>query len=140
MEYFYNTLECNNKTENPFRSPSKYQALQYPVTSSSGMSNSTTPVGKVSLLQLHKQAIFPQLNQTDEKVLKVPGSGSNSLKSTNESGQPLTPMQKKYDWYPNNSILSPMKPNIQAESPAPKSIKSFYKHSSVIVRNDPMTP
>ena len=53
MEYFYNTLECNNKTENPFRSPSKYHALQYPVTSSSGMSNSTTPVSKVSLLQLH---------------------------------------------------------------------------------------
>lgn len=49
IEYFYNTLDCNNRTENPFRSPSKYQALLYQVSSSSGMSNST-PVSKVSLI------------------------------------------------------------------------------------------
>jgi hypothetical protein len=49
IEYFYNTLDCDNRTENPFRLPSKYQALLYPVSSSGGMSNST-PASKVSLL------------------------------------------------------------------------------------------
>jgi len=49
MEYFYNTLDCDNRTENPFRSPSKFLALLYQVSSSSGMSNST-PASKVSLL------------------------------------------------------------------------------------------
>lgn len=52
IEYFYNTLDCDNRAENPFRTPSKYQALLYQVSSSSGMSNST-PASKVSLLQLH---------------------------------------------------------------------------------------
>ena len=49
MEYFYNTLDCDNRTENPFRSPSKFLALLYQVSSSGGMSNST-PASKVSLL------------------------------------------------------------------------------------------
>lgn len=31
IEYFYNTLECDNRTENPFKHPSKYQSLLYPV-------------------------------------------------------------------------------------------------------------
>jgi hypothetical protein len=28
-EYFYNTLDCNIKTVNPFTSPSKYPALMH---------------------------------------------------------------------------------------------------------------
>ena len=31
MEYLYNTLECSNKTDNPFKNSSKYPALLYPV-------------------------------------------------------------------------------------------------------------
>jgi hypothetical protein len=48
-------------------------------------------------------------------------------------------LPKKYDWYPNLKLDSPMKTR-KAESPAPKTIKSYFKHSTVIVRNDPMTP
>jgi len=31
FEYFYNTLECNNHTQNPFKMTSCYPALLYPV-------------------------------------------------------------------------------------------------------------
>jgi hypothetical protein len=107
IEYFYNTLDCDNRAENPFRSPSKYQALMYQVSSSSGMSNST-PVSKVSLIQLHQQTIFPQSNLTDEKP--HPNSKeASSFKSTNDSGPYLTPINKKYNWYPNFQLASPMK-------------------------------
>jgi hypothetical protein len=32
MEYFYNTLECDNRTENPFFHPFTFQALLFTVT------------------------------------------------------------------------------------------------------------
>jgi hypothetical protein len=75
---------------------------------------------------LHKQTIFPQCNLTDEK-----NKNSGSEKSTSESGPYFTPINKKYNWYPNLSLTSPMKKGLQAESPAPKSIKSYHKHSQV---------
>lgn len=60
--------------------------------------------------------------------------------STNASSELQTMgLPKKYDWYPNLKLDSPMKTR-KAESPAPKTIKSYFKHSTVVVRNDPMTP
>ena len=107
IEYFYNTLDCDNRTDNPFRTPSKYQALLYQVSSSSGMSNST-PASKVSLLQLHQQTIFPQ-NLTDEKTVLNSKENASSFKSTTDSGPCLTPINKKYNWYPNSYLVSPLK-------------------------------
>ena len=72
--------------------------------------------------------IFPQSNLSEEK--NQPKNAS-SMKSTNDSGPSLTPINKKYNWYPNYSLASPMKTGMQAESPAPKSIKSYQKHSSI---------
>lgn len=54
MEYFYNTLNCDNQTENPFRQPNKFQALLYPVGHRGSPSTFTR-------LELHHQVIFPQL-------------------------------------------------------------------------------
>jgi len=62
------------------------------------------------------------------------------MKSTTDSGPSMTPINKKYSWYPNYQLTSPMKTGMQDESPAPKSIKSYHKHSSIQVRNDPTTP
>ena len=31
-EYFYNTLDCNSKTINPFMQPNKYPALMFQVS------------------------------------------------------------------------------------------------------------
>lgn len=83
----------------------------------------------VSILQKHRQIIFPQLQAT--------GSNHGSTNASSEA-QPVS-LPKKYNWYPNLRLESPMKSKL-AESPAPKTIKSFFKHSTVIVRNDPMTP
>jgi hypothetical protein len=85
--------------------------------------------GKISILQKHRQIIFPQLAY----------HGSNHS-STNASSDVITQcLPKKYNWYPNLKIESPVKTR-KAESPAPKTVKSFFKFSTVIVRNDPMTP
>lgn len=61
------------------------------------------------------------------------------MHSTNDSGDPVTPLPKKYSWYPNMQIESPMN-RLVVESPKPKCISSFAKHNSIIVRNDPTTP
>lgn len=122
MEYFYNTLECDNRTQNPFFFAKNYPALQYPAKSAS-------PGVLKTVLDVHMQALFPQLHLQEK-----------SAKSTNDSGEALfSPVPRKYDWYPNNKIESPMKQMI-AESPKPKSISSYGKHSGVVVRNDPITP
>jgi len=66
---------------------------------------------------------------------------SNTVRSTTDSGEALTPLPKKYTWYPNKKIESPLKQDrLLAESPQPKSISSYGKHGQVKVRNDPTTP
>jgi hypothetical protein len=47
MEYFYNTLDCHFKTENPFKHPEKYSALSHKID------------GNKSLFEQHKDVIFP---------------------------------------------------------------------------------
>ena len=51
MEYFYNTLECDNRTQNPFLFAKSYPALQYPAKSSSP--------GLKTVLDVHMQVLFP---------------------------------------------------------------------------------
>jgi hypothetical protein len=48
-------------------------------------------------------------------------------------------LPKKYVWYPNTKIESPVKTR-KAESPAPKTVSSYFRYKTVMVRNDPMTP
>jgi len=62
-----------------------------------------------------------------------------SRNSSTKDGSEHSLLPKKYVWYPNMKIESPTK-NKFAESPVPKSISSYFKHKSVNVRNDPMTP
>jgi len=136
MEYFYNTLECSNQTPNPFKYPTTYQALQYPVKSKDAPGVNKGSPGIMTRLQVHRLAIFPQLAGTSDKVK----GDSATMKSTTDSGDALTPLPKKYTWYPNCKIESPLKQGLIAESPKPKSISSYSRHSSVRVRNDPITP
>ena len=55
MEYFYNTLECHFKFEDPFRFPERYPALQF--------SHKEVGSGLLSeektLYERHKEVIFP---------------------------------------------------------------------------------
>ena len=56
MEYFYNTLECDNRTENPFVCSAQYPALTCPVpqphNSGSKLSEQNSSPGVKTLLQL----------------------------------------------------------------------------------------
>lgn len=84
-------------------------------------------------LQVHRMAIHPQLT-SDQKM------ADSQQKSTTDSGEALTPLPKKYWWYPNNKIESPIKQGVLDVTPKPKSVSSYAKHSSVMIRNDPITP
>ena len=48
MEYFYNTLDCHLKCEDPFRDHEKYPALLF-----------KTDAAEKTLYEKHKQVIFP---------------------------------------------------------------------------------
>lgn len=48
-------------------------------------------------------------------------------------------LPKKYVWYPNTKLTSPVKTS-KAVSPVPKTVSSYFRHKSVLIRNDPMTP
>ena len=56
MEYFYNTLDCHFKVEDPFKFPVKYPALQHRhhIEVSSGSSSN-----EKTLYERHKEVIFP---------------------------------------------------------------------------------
>ena len=55
MEYFYNTLECHFKVEDPFKFPMKYPALSYcRMEHTSGPSSN-----EKTLYERHKEVIFP---------------------------------------------------------------------------------
>lgn len=62
------------------------------------------------------------------------------LKSTSDTGEPLTPIPKRYNWYPNASLDSPLNKGLKAESPQPKTISSYGKHNLINVRKNPLTP
>lgn len=56
IEYFYNTLDCDNLTENPFAHPASYQALLYTVKTGD------TPRTR---LEMHRIVIHPDLVYQD---------------------------------------------------------------------------
>lgn len=77
--------------------------------------------------------IYPQIH----------AGATSKQSSTNDGSDQVAPVMnllpKKYVWYPNAKIESPVKTR-KAESPVPKSISSYFRYQSVKVRNDPMTP
>ena len=82
LEFFYNTLIVSHKTENPFGNPNSYPALLYKDNNSPD-----------TLLEMHRRLIFP----------------SDCTSSYNDSKLSyVSPLEKKYDWYPNRQIESPM--------------------------------
>lgn len=95
MEYFYNTLECDNRTENPFAHSNIYQALNYAVQTS------TTPRTR---LEMHRVAIHPELAKQDNKQQQK--SEGLCVNKTSEMHE-LTPIPARYSWYPNLDIESP---------------------------------
>jgi len=58
FEYFYNTLDCNQTTENPFKNAKSYPALTCEVSSNPSTQESSSD-GKSTLLEKHRQLIFP---------------------------------------------------------------------------------
>lgn len=110
IDYFYNTLDCDFHTPNPLYLSNQFKA---PSFVSKGEDKRT-------LLGKYRDVLYPCLS---------------SRQSTDESDLP-----KKYGWYPNTQLGSPMKSAREAASPVPKSISSYFRHQSVKVRNDPMTP
>lgn len=78
-----------------------FPALLYPVKCKESLSTSFGSPGVMTRLQMHRLAIFPQMAADKFKELK---GDSNTVKSTEDSGDALTPLPKKYTWYPNNNI------------------------------------
>ena len=142
MEYFYNTLACDFKTEDPFKSPMKYPALMFKDfgCDSSPLAHGTT------LLDKHKQVIFP--NSACKVTQSQTTHSAEDNKMTNSTGSPVKSgshadnvmqdlkMTKQYSWYPNGQIASPTKlVNLSAHDPTPKSISTTQRHASQITAN-----
>ena len=158
LEYFYNTLDCNFTTKNPFDAPKDFPALLFrkPISSdgSSGcVSPSALPLSQTrTLLEMHRLIIFP--NSQASKNLSKSLSYSKSSQSPDVSPIGTTMLQvngqfsqntvhsgillpSKYKWYPNESILSPRK-NRMAISPNPKNIvSSFQRRNTMTIKQDP---
>ena len=77
MEFFYNTLLCSHSTQNPFRHPLAYPALNYPVFKD--MSGAPTQ----TILQFHRQLIFPERNE--EMLACSESTPSKSINTSNMS-------------------------------------------------------
>ena len=77
MEFFYNTLLCSHSTQNPFRHPLAYPALNYPVFKD--MSGAPTQ----TIFQFHRQLIFPERNE--EMLACSESTPSKSINTSNMS-------------------------------------------------------
>ena len=90
LEYFYNTLDCNFTTKNPFDQPEAYPALLYKpaIISSEGGSSGLSPVLQNphypvsrTLLEMHRMIIFPNSQPgiaSKSKGKSVRSKGSSS--------------------------------------------------------------
>lgn len=65
LEYFYNTLDCNFSTKNPFESPFSYPLLLYRDPGSSADSSNNSSFNERTLFEKHRALIFPK-SQTPE--------------------------------------------------------------------------
>lgn len=89
LEYFYNTLDCDFHTKNPFDSPTSYPALLYkePMQRSQSIgesSNSQQTLQEKTLFEKHRALIFPNSNSVKSKS-KSSMSGGGTGKSASSS-------------------------------------------------------
>lgn len=85
------------------------------------------------LVSKYHRVIYPQHYHAD-------GSKQSSTQDGSTVILPAQPdLPKKYVWYPNTKLVSPVKTS-KAVSPVPKTVSSYFRHKSVLIRNDPMTP
>ena len=88
MEYFYNTLECDFKVEDPFKNLLRYPALTYKDKGLISDSISSPEKTELTLYEKHKQIIFPNsackvtqsqtTHSEEEKKLSSDGSAIKS--------------------------------------------------------------
>lgn len=114
LEYFYNTLGCAFDTDNPFETVGSYPALSYTSKDTSNFL-SVDPSAKMTVFEKHRCIIFPH------------GSSQNTSAASKNSSELLP---KKYKWYPNMQIASPVFSQVDM-SPCPKTISAFSKKFSV---------
>ena len=132
MEYFYNTLECHFKVEDPFKFPMKYPALSYcRMEYTSGPSSN-----EKTLYERHKEVIFPnsgckvtQSQTTNSEEPKLTNSGGSKM-LTGSGNSVLLKFSKQYTWYPNGSIASPSKFHV-SQTPTPKTISTQRRGSGI---------
>ena len=118
MEYFYNTLDCHFKTENPFKFSMKYAALV------------NTIEGNKPLFEQHKVIIFPASSDS-HGITTMENTKSLQYSSSNDSHTfPKGKFSKPYSWYPNGSIGSPTKYHV-SHTPTPKTINSMRRPSGI---------
>ncbi|CDW85236.1 UNKNOWN [Stylonychia lemnae] len=104
LEFFYNTLLMSYNTENPFKNPEEFPALLY-------SNQSETPD---NLFEIHRRIITPGEPTPDSNM-------DDELKSVSSLG-------KRYDWYPNRLIESPL--STYTQSPSPKKFNIQDRRSS----------
>ena len=131
MEYFYNTLQCDNRTLNPFECPNS--AKLFPALHCNLKTPAAAMTGALSLYQQHRTVIHP--NTSTVKTQSQSGSNgklSSSVSSSGHSSQAIAEMllPKRYQWYPNIKIESPQRR--LSISPAPKKISFFQRRSSAL--------
>lgn len=104
MEFFYNTRAMSHNTPNPFTNISAFPALLY----------KPEEHPEETIYQVHKRITFPR-----QGLLKIDINEDVSMSSSQISL--VSPIDKRYDWYPNRDISSPV--SQFAKSPSPMKLK-----------------
>ena len=152
LEYFYNTLDCNFSTKNPFDHPLNFPVLLYRGPTSSADSSNASPLDEKTLFEKHRALIFPKTLSPESKsnnssdvspcgaaLLHVNHQFSvNTCGGSQGSHLSAILLPKKYKWYPNMNIGTPKCSRISI-SPSPKNFSTFLRRGSAAVPNNPYT-
>ena len=123
LDFFYNTLLMSHETKNPFKRLHVYKALSYPF--SLNHENDSTEVR--TLLEVHQRLICPMIYKEgsgeDDSTEKRKDRFFDSPYSEDTESliSKVSLDNKKYHWYPNREIDSPLNNGKGALlSPTPK--------------------
>lgn len=109
LEFFFNTLLMSHESVNPFKRPTIFEALLYPIF------NAKISGPPRTILDVHKQLIFPCILEGD---INDPLFDSPSNEDT-ESLMSLASIDPaRYNWYPNRELEAQM--SQCTVSPTPK--------------------
>lgn len=114
IEFFYNTRSMRHDSENPFDCVSQFPALLYKTYNS----NET-------LYEIHKRITFPR-----QKILRIELPGDD-VSMTSSQVSLVSPIDKRYDWYPNRDISSPVSQFAKSPSPVKVSYKDFRRGTMI---------